>query len=202
MEQRRTQVQFSLSFAVYSAAKSDVFNAESHWGHRYFSDCASFSYYINWAKPVKWLLWENVEHSNFNCWLRKGYQLLMSQKDFFFYKMQIFFGSILLCFEQSSLLLNCITLYILFVFLNMFCVLFVCTFTHCLFVFFDFFFPPMCFCSVKLPEKQFYSMNIKPLLEDSINLFHYLRHLCLFYHQCQGMCMFMCLSFLITGHPC
>lgn len=58
------------------------------------------------------------------------------------------------------------------------------------------FFSPLCFCSVKLPEKQFYSMNIKPLLEDSINLFQYLQHLCLFYEHCVRacVCVFVCLS--------
>lgn len=94
--------------------------------------------HISWATLGKRLLWENVEHSIFNCWLSKWYQLLMSRYVFFFffYKMQIFAIHFLSCLEQSSLLLNCITLYILFVFLNDVSVLSVCTFTHCLFVLF------------------------------------------------------------------
>lgn len=72
------------------------------------------------------------------------------------------------------------------IFEHVFC-FFVCTFVFVfspsLFLFFSF------FCSVKLPEKQFYSMNIKSLLEDSINLFHYLQHVCVFYEHCQGVCV-------------
>lgn len=116
-----------------------------------FSDCASFSYYIDRAKLVKWLLWENVEHSNFNCWLRKGCQRLTSRYDFFFIKRR-FCHSILLCFERSSLLLNCITPDILFVILNMFSLLFVCTFTHCLLVLFFVFFS-FVFLLSKTPRK-------------------------------------------------
>lgn len=45
-------------------------------------------------------------------------------------------------------------------------------------------------------------MNIKPLLEDPINLFHYLQHPCLFCECCAvGMCVCVPVS-LITGHPC
>ena len=121
--------------------------------------------------------------------------------------MQIFCPSILLCFEQSYLLLNCITLYILFVFFEDFC--FVCLHFHMLHLcFFCFFcFSPLCFCSVKLPEKQFYSMNIKPLLEDSINLFNYLQLLRLLYDHCVRACVCVCVCgvcvsvSLITGHP-
>lgn len=42
-----------------------------------------------------------------------------------------------------------------------------------------------------LPEKQFYSMNIKPRLEDPINLFHYLQHLSVFFlwSLCQSVCV-------------
>lgn len=135
----------------------------------------------------------NVEHSNFNCWLRKGDQLLTSLYDFFFffYKMQIF-----LPFNSFMLwaILFAIKLYYS---LHSFCIFW--TFLFCLsalshvaslFCFFVFL---LCgFCSVKLPEKQFYSMNIKPLLEDSINLFHYLQLLRLLYDHCVRACVCVC----------
>lgn len=114
---------------------------------------------------------------------------------FFFYKMQMPFG----CFMLWAILFAIKLFVIVFYSLHSFCifgyVLFVCTFTCCpgfLFCFFSFF----CFCSVKLPEKQFYSMNIKSRLEDSINLFHYLQYVCVFYEQfvrawvCLCACLF------------
>lgn len=77
---------------------------------------------------------------------------------------------------------------------------FVCTFTHCLSLFFFF----IMFYALlektnkqKLPEKQFYSMNIKPRLEDPINLFHYLQHLSVFFMITASgpACVFACVSF-------
>ena len=52
-------------------------------------------------------------------------------------------------------------------------------------------------------------MNIKPLLEDSINLFHYLQLLCLLYDHCVRACVCVCVCVcgicvsvsLITGYP-
>lgn len=76
---------------------------------------------------------------------------------------------------------------------------FVCTFTHCLSLFL---FSIMLYALLekqtnkKLPEKQFYSMNIKPRLEDPINLFHYLQHLCFFMITAsRRACVFACVSF-------
>lgn len=116
---------------------------------------------------------------------------------FFFYIKCRFCLSVVLCFETSSLLLNCCTLYILFVFLKMF---YLSALSHVAlgfcFVSCSFFPSFFYFCPVKLPEKQFYSMNIKSRLEDSINLFHYLENVCVFYEHfvkarvCLCACLF------------
>lgn len=53
-----------------------------------------------------------------------------------------------------------------------------------------------------LPEKQFYSMNIKPRLEDPINLFHYLQHLSVFFMITVSERVRLRAHLFITGHPC
>lgn len=148
----------------------------------------------------------NVEHSNFNCWLRKGDQLLTSLYDFFFFfiKCRFFCPSILLCFEQSSLLLNCITLYILFVFFEHFC--FVCLHFHMLHLCFVFLFFSFVFLLSKTPRKAvlFHEYQASTgrfnkfvsLLATSPSVI---------WSLCQGMCVCVCgvcvSVSLITGHP-
>lgn len=85
---------------------------------------------------------------------------------------------------------------------------FVCTFTNCL----SLFSLPLCVMlswknkqKKNLPEKQFYSMNIKPRLEDPINLFHYLQHLSFFfYDHCVRaylcVCVCVCVFLLQATH--
>lgn len=117
----------------------------------------------------------------------------------------VIFLSKILPFDSWAVLSlsNCITLYILFVFFGA-CFFFVCTFTNCL----SLFSLPLCFMfswknkqTKNLPEKQFYSMNIKPRLEDPINLFHYLQHLSFsfffLWSLCQGIrvCLHVCVFF-------
>lgn len=98
---------------------------------------------------------------------------------------------LMLFFKEDSAIrfLSCPFALELYYSLHSFCIFFwsvfffVCTFTHCLFLFFFFsivFYAPLKNKQKKLPEKQFYSMNIKPRLEDPINLFHYLQHLSVF----------------------
>lgn len=153
MKQRQTQVQFSLSLAVYFCSKLKCVK-QSHIEVIHISVTVLFSYYINWATlVVKWLLWENVEHSNFNCWLSKGYQLLMSQCFFCFVFIKCrFCHSILLCLEQSSLLLNCSTLYILFLYFWT-CFLFCLSALSHIASLFCFCFSPLCFLLCKNSQK-------------------------------------------------
>lgn len=112
---------------------------------------------------------------------------------FFFYIKCRFCHSILLCFEQSSLRV------LLFTFVLYFWTRFLLCLSALSYIASSSFFVCV-FALYKLPEKQLYSMNIKPLLEDSINLFHYLQHLWLF-SEWSGVCVCLSVS-LITGDPC
>lgn len=111
--------------------RSNVSNTDSHWGHKYFSDF-SFSFYIDWANHVRWLLWENVEHSNCYCWLRKGYQLLDVLIWFFLciIKMQILPFSYFMLWAMLFAVKLYYSLHSFCIFLNMFSV--VCLHFHTL----------------------------------------------------------------------
>lgn len=108
------------------------------------------------------------------------FQLLSSKYDFFFFLIQCHFA-IHLFYALSILFAVLLFTFFLYFFEHVLCCLSALSHIASLFCFS--FSPSLCFCLVKLPEKQFYSMNIKPLLDDSINFFQYFQYVCLFYEE-------------------